>query len=113
MGHLERSYWKQVLPMQWICKKRLSNIRDNLHDPIKDCMFDLYAVHFGATPFAHHGAPPGTTGRLNAWLGSLAKCINDGVFNVPLRNGVEVAGRCTTTAQRTCGWKHNRYLHEV
>eukprot|EP00931_Biecheleriopsis_adriatica_P106827 TRINITY_DN81202_c0_g1_i1.p1 TRINITY_DN81202_c0_g1~~TRINITY_DN81202_c0_g1_i1.p1 ORF type:complete len:206 (+),score=46.30 TRINITY_DN81202_c0_g1_i1:26-619(+) len=62
--------------IDWFCWKRLLNLRDDLHDKVKEDLGSSYAKHFGDTPFAKFGAPPGTTERLDGWMESLAKCVN-------------------------------------
>eukprot|EP00747_Dinoflagellata_sp_TGD_P207037 gnl/TRDRNA2_/TRDRNA2_80651_c0_seq2.p1 gnl/TRDRNA2_/TRDRNA2_80651_c0~~gnl/TRDRNA2_/TRDRNA2_80651_c0_seq2.p1 ORF type:complete len:200 (-),score=37.54 gnl/TRDRNA2_/TRDRNA2_80651_c0_seq2:43-642(-) len=64
----------------WVCKKRLCEIRGQLHDPLKKLLRDSYGKSFGETPFAHHGGVPGTTARLHAWFGSLATLMNSGTL---------------------------------
>merc|ERR1712194_79970 len=63
----------------WSCKHRLRDLREYLHDEIKDVLGpDSYEAHFGETPFARYGGVPGTTQRLSEWLTSLASCFNTG-----------------------------------
>mmetsp|Transcript_816 Transcript_816/g.1646 ORF Transcript_816/g.1646 Transcript_816/m.1646 type:complete len:279 (-) Transcript_816:70-906(-) len=64
--------------LTWQGKRRLVHLREELHDVVKALMKNSYGEYFGAAPFAHKGAPRGTTARLNAWLGALAACINTG-----------------------------------
>mmetsp|Transcript_139417 Transcript_139417/g.445916 ORF Transcript_139417/g.445916 Transcript_139417/m.445916 type:complete len:319 (+) Transcript_139417:73-1029(+) len=66
--------------MKWRAPRRLAQIRECLHDPIKACLGDGYAKHFGETPFAKIGAPRGTTARLAAWLSKLAELVNEGAL---------------------------------
>lgn len=68
----------QLRKLNWQAKRRLVHLREELHDAVKVHMSSSYGEHFGATPFAHKGAPRGTTARLTAWLGALAACINAG-----------------------------------
>lgn len=64
--------------LNWQAKRRLVQLREELHDVVKAQMRSTYTDYFGATPFAHKGAPRGTTARLGAWFGALAACINTG-----------------------------------
>jgi hypothetical protein len=68
----------EVSVKSWRTLRRLKHIRLGLHDPIKKALGSQYSQHFGATPFAHHTAPVGTTARLRAWFGAVANCINAG-----------------------------------
>eukprot|EP00929_Paragymnodinium_shiwhaense_P116756 TRINITY_DN8660_c0_g1_i1.p2 TRINITY_DN8660_c0_g1~~TRINITY_DN8660_c0_g1_i1.p2 ORF type:complete len:191 (+),score=41.04 TRINITY_DN8660_c0_g1_i1:84-656(+) len=67
---------KDAASMEWHCQKRLCDLREFLHDPLKDAMEADYSVTFGDTPFARHGGLPGTTDRLRAWFLSLTTCMN-------------------------------------
>jgi hypothetical protein len=63
----------------WQAPRRLTQLRVGLHDPLKDAMSrncGNYVDHFAETPFAKHGGIPGTTSRLQQWLGSLGKFLN-------------------------------------
>lgn len=64
----------------WSVRRRLCDLRDELHDRVKDMLGSSYASHFDDTPFARHGGPPGTTARLREWLATLARCANRGVL---------------------------------
>lgn len=68
----------------WSCRHRLCDLRQFLHDEIKAALGpESYEAHFGETPFARHGGPPGTTQRLSAWLGSLSACFNSDCLEAP------------------------------
>eukprot|EP00931_Biecheleriopsis_adriatica_P002321 TRINITY_DN10307_c0_g1_i3.p1 TRINITY_DN10307_c0_g1~~TRINITY_DN10307_c0_g1_i3.p1 ORF type:complete len:299 (+),score=66.22 TRINITY_DN10307_c0_g1_i3:37-897(+) len=60
----------------WTHQARLADLREHLHDPVKGVMAERYKDFFGNTPFAAHGGVPGTTGRLNAWMATLASVLN-------------------------------------
>eukprot|EP00929_Paragymnodinium_shiwhaense_P087138 TRINITY_DN47420_c0_g1_i2.p1 TRINITY_DN47420_c0_g1~~TRINITY_DN47420_c0_g1_i2.p1 ORF type:complete len:300 (+),score=95.99 TRINITY_DN47420_c0_g1_i2:103-1002(+) len=63
--------------LEWLVSRRLSQMREELHDPVKLQMLpDLYSQHFGKTPFAHRGGLPGTTARLKSWFNALGDCIS-------------------------------------
>jgi hypothetical protein len=95
----------------WSTKKRLCDLREELHDIVKEGLGDAYAIHFGDSHFAHHGGLPGTTARLRVWMNALASCINGGALTPALSAAVlrfldapvpkeseaallKVAGRC-------------------
>lgn len=62
---------------RWRAKRRLQHLRASLHNPVRQQLEGhIYSEHFGAAPFASYGGLPGTTARLDAWLASLASCIN-------------------------------------
>merc|ERR1711918_188348 len=61
----------------WRCGMRLCHLRAHLHDWVKEQLGPVYVARFNATPFARHGAPKGTTARLNAWFMTLANVINE------------------------------------
>lgn len=64
--------------LQWSVKRRLAQLREGLHDPVKFALGNAYGQQLGAVPFAHKGGLPGTTARLRGWLGALAAAINVG-----------------------------------
>jgi len=64
----------------WSVRRRLCDLRDELHDGVKEMLGSNYASHFDETPFARHGGLPGTTSRLREWLATLASCANRGVL---------------------------------
>ncbi|CAE7407266.1 unnamed protein product [Symbiodinium natans] len=69
---------RSVPALRWQVDRRLSSLREELHDRIKDALGSSYATQFGKTPFALKGGLPGTTARLNAWFGSMAEVVNRG-----------------------------------
>ncbi|CAE7906503.1 unnamed protein product, partial [Symbiodinium necroappetens] len=69
---------RSVPALRWKVERRLSSLREELHDRIKDGLGSSYATYFGKTPFALKGGLPGTTARLNLWFGSLAEVVNRG-----------------------------------
>lgn len=73
-----------VASCSWRCKRRLAELREYLHDPVKEAMGAEYQTHFADCHFAHRGAPPGTTARLDGWLSALAACVSRGVLTPPL-----------------------------
>mmetsp|Transcript_70985 Transcript_70985/g.140962 ORF Transcript_70985/g.140962 Transcript_70985/m.140962 type:complete len:251 (-) Transcript_70985:57-809(-) len=66
--------------LAWSARRRLCDLREELHDRVKDMLGPDYATHFDETPFARHGGPPGTTARLRDWLTTLASCANRGAL---------------------------------
>lgn len=62
--------------LQWQTRKRLSQFRKFLHDPVKSALGSSYQDLFKGAPFAKMGGIPGTTARLNGWCGALSYCIN-------------------------------------
>lgn len=65
-------------PLKWRVQRRLVQMRESLHDPVKEALDDDYVRRFGDAPFARHGGLPGTSARLQEWLSALARCINVG-----------------------------------
>lgn len=65
-----------VLPMIWTCWKRLGELRDQLYEPVRRSLGSSYEAHFAKAPFALMGGPPGTTDRLELWMGRLAEIVN-------------------------------------
>lgn len=64
---------------EWQTKKRLTHLRDGLHDQIKRELGDTkYAEYFADTPFAKRGGMKGTTARLIRWFSTLANRISTG-----------------------------------
>jgi len=63
---------------RWVVERRLAHIRALLHDPVKRELGKEYDFHFKGGHFAHHGGPPGTTARMEAWLGALSRAIHAG-----------------------------------
>mmetsp|Transcript_90543 Transcript_90543/g.141970 ORF Transcript_90543/g.141970 Transcript_90543/m.141970 type:complete len:203 (+) Transcript_90543:45-653(+) len=70
--------------MSWRCKKRLCDLREHLHDPVKKALGPVYTRRFEETPFAKYGGLPGTTSRLADWFRTLSGIINHGLAEVPL-----------------------------
>jgi hypothetical protein len=70
----------QPADISWRTIRRLKHLRSGLHDVVKSAMGSTYKHYFGGTPFALHGAPRGTTARLQLWFQSLSSCINSGVL---------------------------------
>mmetsp|Transcript_70563 Transcript_70563/g.147793 ORF Transcript_70563/g.147793 Transcript_70563/m.147793 type:complete len:450 (-) Transcript_70563:156-1505(-) len=68
----------------WRAPRRLAQLRDCLHDRVKEVLGDDYPKYFGDTPFARYMGPPGTTDRLAKWLDRLAEVVNKGVFRPSL-----------------------------
>lgn len=65
--------------LEWMASRRLTQIREQLHSVLKKQMGpSTYAAVFSAAPFAKHGAPAGTTGRLDRWCKALAESVNAG-----------------------------------
>jgi len=64
--------------LKWSVQRRLIQMREDLHDPIKEELGQDYARHFACAPFAHKGGVLGTTGRLRDWFAALANYLNDG-----------------------------------
>jgi len=64
-----------------VAPRRLTQLRECLHDPVKLHLGANYASHFGETPFAKHGGPKGTTARLSAWLATLSDLVNLGALS--------------------------------
>mmetsp|Transcript_35734 Transcript_35734/g.99899 ORF Transcript_35734/g.99899 Transcript_35734/m.99899 type:complete len:165 (+) Transcript_35734:1-495(+) len=62
----------------WRVHRRLEQLRDDLHDYVKSELGEAYGRLFAATPFASRGGLPGTTAKLNAWVGTLAAVVNGG-----------------------------------
>lgn len=63
----------------WRTHKRLCQMRESLHDAVKEELQEArYAGMFRDEPFARYGGFPGTTARLHAWCGALAKGLSNG-----------------------------------
>lgn len=67
--------------VEWQVGRRLPHFRKLWYDAVKAELGDSYKTHFKDTPFAQRGGRRGTSARLNAWCGQLAKCINSGSFS--------------------------------
>lgn len=63
--------------LSWVAPRRLAQLRDSLHDPVKAVLGDAYADIFADAPFASRGGFGGTTAKLQRWLPTLAGMIND------------------------------------
>eukprot|EP00929_Paragymnodinium_shiwhaense_P073488 TRINITY_DN37461_c0_g1_i1.p1 TRINITY_DN37461_c0_g1~~TRINITY_DN37461_c0_g1_i1.p1 ORF type:complete len:219 (+),score=47.27 TRINITY_DN37461_c0_g1_i1:61-717(+) len=71
--------------IEWQCKKRLCEIREELYDLVYSGMGPAdYQSAFAETPFARRGGLPGTTARLTLWLETLATHINLGFLQAEL-----------------------------
>ncbi|CAJ1454765.1 unnamed protein product [Effrenium voratum] len=66
-----------VLPMTWTCWKRLYELREQLYEPVKECLGSAYGAHFADTPFALRISLTGTLERLDAWAERLALLASD------------------------------------
>jgi len=66
----------KMRPFNWQMSCRLTQLRDDLHDPVKAALAKRYDEYFAKSPFAHMGGPRGTTARLDGWCSALADCIN-------------------------------------
>lgn len=65
--------------LEWPAPRTLAQLRAQLHDAVKLWMGEAnYAAAFAGAPFARRGGPPGTTGRLRAWLERLAEVVSAG-----------------------------------
>eukprot|EP00931_Biecheleriopsis_adriatica_P089397 TRINITY_DN63536_c0_g1_i1.p1 TRINITY_DN63536_c0_g1~~TRINITY_DN63536_c0_g1_i1.p1 ORF type:complete len:249 (+),score=60.69 TRINITY_DN63536_c0_g1_i1:113-748(+) len=64
----------------WLVRYRLAQLREELHDKVKESLGDDYARHFGITPFCLRGGLPGTTARLHNWCKALANAVNAGAL---------------------------------
>eukprot|EP00440_Ansanella_granifera_P041109 gb/GFBE01044575.1/.p1 GENE.gb/GFBE01044575.1/~~gb/GFBE01044575.1/.p1 ORF type:complete len:299 (+),score=46.09 gb/GFBE01044575.1/:1-897(+) len=65
-----------VLPLSWSCWRRLAELRELLHEPLKKGLGGAYDANFAETPFAQRLGVSGTSDRLNAWVAKLAECVN-------------------------------------
>eukprot|EP00444_Apocalathium_aciculiferum_P001701 CAMPEP_0183399272 /NCGR_PEP_ID=MMETSP0370-20130417/11824_1 /TAXON_ID=268820 /ORGANISM="Peridinium aciculiferum, Strain PAER-2" /LENGTH=327 /DNA_ID=CAMNT_0025580401 /DNA_START=18 /DNA_END=1001 /DNA_ORIENTATION=- len=79
-GRSHQTWRLEDREMKWRSPRRLVQLRECLHDPVKDSLGDDYPRYFGETPFAKHGAPRGTTQRLAAWLAKLTELVNAGTL---------------------------------
>lgn len=64
-----------VLPLTWSCWKRLFELRENLHEPVKECLGASYEKHFKNAPFALRIGLSGTLERLDLWVQRLGELI--------------------------------------
>lgn len=67
--------------LEWQAGRRLPHLRKLWYEVVKSELGEMYKMHFKGTPFAHRGGRRGTSARLNAWCGQLAKCINAGLLS--------------------------------
>jgi hypothetical protein len=74
----DASVGKQLV--SWGTIRRLSHIREGVHDTTKQVMGRRHDSYFGDAPFALPSAPAGTTSRLNGWFNALAVAINRGII---------------------------------
>jgi len=65
-------------PRRWQVERRLAHMRSLVHGPVKSELGKDYDKLFEGTHFARHAGPPGTTMRLEAWLTTMSKHINEG-----------------------------------
>jgi len=68
---------KPTLRLDWNVQRRLTQLRDEFHDMVKEGLGKDYATVFAQAPFARRGGLAGTTGRLQVWLETLATCVNE------------------------------------
>lgn len=66
----------KVHALTWSTQRRLEQLRTQLHDPLKADLGENYSEFFRGARFAHRGGLPGTSNRLAAWCGSLARHIS-------------------------------------
>jgi len=65
--------------LEWNAQRRLAELREELHDPVKREMgVQAYNTAFRDTPFAQRGGMKGTTLRLNSWCSALATSVSSG-----------------------------------
>lgn len=73
-----------LAPLKWRSRRRLCQLREELHDPLKAELKNEAFKKLIPAPFASRGGMPGTTACLNTWCISLAKAINSGGLPPPL-----------------------------
>lgn len=78
LSHEGGSAAEAPLRLAWSAERRLSQIREGLHDLAKSELGKGYGQAFSDAPFAKRGGPGGTSERLQRWLQTLAQCINEG-----------------------------------
>lgn len=64
--------------LQWQAPRRLCQLRQLLHEPLKEELAGDYQRYFADASFASRGGLPGTTSKLDNWCTLLAGCINSG-----------------------------------
>mmetsp|Transcript_30211 Transcript_30211/g.54839 ORF Transcript_30211/g.54839 Transcript_30211/m.54839 type:complete len:217 (+) Transcript_30211:104-754(+) len=70
------------LLVEWEAPRRLLQIRECLHDPLKKNLgLQNYYRQFSKAPFARRGGLWGTTARLKAWFAALTQALNKGAFS--------------------------------
>lgn len=87
-GHLEADghTWYLILGTlewgahcsRWRVRRRLSQLRECLHEGVRRELGAAYERLFEGSTFARRGGLPGTTARLHAWCVVLAEAINTG-----------------------------------
>jgi len=70
--------WCPSAPLFWKVRRRLAQLRTQLHDKIRDLLGGVYEARFQDAHFAPAGGLPGTTARLRRWFTALSSCINGG-----------------------------------
>eukprot|EP00929_Paragymnodinium_shiwhaense_P003400 TRINITY_DN103895_c0_g1_i1.p1 TRINITY_DN103895_c0_g1~~TRINITY_DN103895_c0_g1_i1.p1 ORF type:complete len:268 (-),score=77.19 TRINITY_DN103895_c0_g1_i1:98-901(-) len=63
--------------LSWRSPRRLAQLRESLHDPVKAALGEAYVDVFAEAPFASRGGFGGTTAKLQKWLPTLSGLIND------------------------------------
>eukprot|EP00435_Cladocopium_sp_Y103_P024070 s613_g5.t2 len=66
-----------VLPLTWSCWKRLYELREDLYEPVKDCLGASYDKHFKNAPFALRIGISGTLERLDLWVQRLGELVSE------------------------------------
>jgi len=66
-----------VLPLTWSCWKRLYELRENLYEPVKECLGASYDKHFKHAPFALRIGISGTLERLDLWVQRVAELVTE------------------------------------
>lgn len=74
MGNAENA-----MPLAWTVSKRLSQLREELHDAVKSELGSKYVDLFRGCPFSNRLGAKGTSETLNIWCAKLASCISSGV----------------------------------
>lgn len=72
----ELGQWQSPL-RKWTATRRLGQLREGLHNPVKNELGSEYRTKFQGTHFAHKVAVRGTTSRLDGWCRKLAGCLNN------------------------------------
>lgn len=66
---------RSAVDLNWKTSLRLTQLRRDLHDPVRKALGSSYPTYFCNVPFAHHLRPKGTTARLDAWCKRLGSCV--------------------------------------